>query len=91
MGSGTGRRVVPGIAPSRPTLIPTTPGTPSPASSTATRVHGDSRGLEDAVGLKSVAQLSLGTHFSGFKGMTEVYNLVELEDPNDHNVIPGNK
>ena len=44
-----------------------------------------------AVGLISVGQLSLVAQISGFEGMTEVYNLVEIKDPNDHFVIPGNK
>ena len=42
-----------------------------------------------AVGLKSVAQLTLSVHFSENQGMTEVYNLVKADNPNDHNVIPG--
>ena len=43
------------------------------------------------VGLRSVAQLTLGTHFSGFLGITELYNLSKLGNPNDHYVIPGNE
>ena len=49
------------------------------------------RGLNSAVGLKSVAQLTLSVLFSGFRGMTEVYNLVTVDNPNDHFVIPGNE
>ena len=45
--------------------------------------------LNMAVGLKSVAQLTLYVHFSWFRGITEVYNLLNVEDPNDHFVIPG--
>ena len=41
-------------------------------------------GLNIVVGLKSVAQLTLGVHFSGFQGMTEVYNLYIAGNPNDH-------
>ena len=44
-----------------------------------------------AVGLKSVAQLSLSTRFSGFQGITEVYNLVTAGNPDDHSFIPGNE
>ena len=43
------------------------------------------------MGLKSVEQLTLDGLFSGFRGITEVYNLVELGNPDDHYVIPGNK
>ena len=42
-----------------------------------------------AVGLKSVAQLSLDDCFSGFQGMTEVYNLSEIGRINNHLYIPG--
>ena len=48
-------------------------------------------GVNIVVGLISVAQLSLGAHFSGFPGMTEGYNVRTAENPNDHNVILGNK
>ena len=41
------------------------------------------------VGLKSVRQLSLYVHFSGFIGMTEVYNLLSVGNPDDHKGIPG--
>ena len=43
------------------------------------------------VGLKSVAQLSLVGHFSDIRGITEVYNVGLADNPNDHNVILGNK
>ena len=43
-----------------------------------------------AVGLISVHQLTLGTHFSGFQGMTEVYNLLRIGIFNNHSFIPGN-
>ena len=49
------------------------------------------RGLNIAVGLKSVAQLTLRTHISGFQGMTEVYNLLYVGRINNHFLIPGNK
>ena len=51
--------------------------------------HGHARGVNMAVGLKSVRQLSLCVHFSGFSGMTEVYNLSDIDNPNDHKYIPG--
>ena len=41
------------------------------------------------VGLISVAQLSLSAQISGFEGMTEVYNLANVGNPNDHKLIPG--
>ena len=47
------------------------------------------RGTNKAVGLISVAQLTLDAQISGFQGITEVYNLPEIDNPNDHNVIPG--
>ena len=43
------------------------------------------------VGLKSVAQLSLVPQISGFRGITEVYNVAVAGIPNDHKDIPGNK
>ena len=42
-----------------------------------------------AVGLKSVQQLTLSARISGFTGMTEVYNLVGIDNPDDHFSIPG--
>ena len=82
--------VVPGIAPSRPTPVLPTPGTPLP---TVTAVRGPgtaTRGLNEVVGLKSVAQLTLDGHFSGFQGITEGYNLTIAGNPNNHKSIPGN-
>ena len=46
-------------------------------------------GTNLAVGLISVGQLSLSTHFSGFLEFTEVYNLLRIDNPNDHYDIPG--
>ena len=43
------------------------------------------------VGLKSVGQLTLSVQISGSEGMTEVYNLIRIGNPDDHNLIPGNK
>ena len=80
---------VPGIAlptpPSRP--IPRV-HLPPPHSALATGAA-QYPGLNSAVGLISVEQLTLGTHFSGSRGMTEVYNLVEVGNPDDHIYIPG--
>ena len=42
-----------------------------------------------AVGLRSVEQLSLVAHISGFQGITEGYNAIIAGNPNDHNVILG--
>ena len=42
------------------------------------------------MGLKSVDQLSLGAHFSGLRGITEVYNLLIAGIINNHLHIPGN-
>ena len=59
-----------------------------PAPSSA--VPGSSRQSNSAVGLRSVDQLSLGPRFSGSQGITEVYNLANAGNPNDHLYIPGN-
>ena len=45
--------------------------------------------LNMVVGLKSVGQLSLYAHFSDIEELTEVYNLVRIDNPNDHKDIPG--
>ena len=50
---------------------------------------GASAMLNSAVGLKSVRQLTLSAYFSGFQGMTEVYNLLMVDNPNDHKHITG--
>ena len=42
------------------------------------------------VGLILVGQLSLSARFSGFRGLTEVYNLRVAGNPDDHFRIPGN-
>ena len=74
---------------------PTTPGTPPPYPHRRHRyTEGSPRQparLNSAVGLKSVHQLSLCVHFSGFLRFTEVYNLSVAGNPNDHNVIPRTK
>ena len=66
-----------------------TPPSRTPEHQVRYGVRCSAGGVNSAVGLKSVDRLSLDVHISGFQGMTEVYNLVRIEDPNDHNVIPG--
>ena len=44
-----------------------------------------------AVGLRSVDQLCLSAQISDIRGITEVYNLVQLGRIINHFVIPGNK
>ena len=57
----------------------TTPGTPASAWSLAgTLPHGHVPESNMAVGLISVAQVSLGAQISGFLRFTEVYNLVRI-------------
>ena len=48
-------------------------------------------GVKVVVGLISVDQLSLGTGFSGFQGMTEVYNVNKIGRINNHFLISENK
>ena len=55
-----------------------------------TAARGQSRGVKVVVGLKSVAQLSLSAQISGFRGITEVYNLVGIDRINNHLSITGN-
>ena len=50
---------------------------------------GHAGGVNQAVGLKSVGQLSLYALISGFQGMTEVYNLVEIGRIINHSFILG--
>ena len=53
--------------------------------------HGYYGGVNMVVGLISVMQLSLSVEFSGFQGITEVYNLANAGNPDDHKYIPGNE
>ena len=62
----------------------TTPGTPLPALPSCTMVTAVLPLSNMAVGLKSVGQLSLDARFSGFQGMTEVYNLSKIDRINNH-------
>ena len=68
----------PGYTPPLPTWLPV-------------RRAGPDMQPDSAVGLKSVAQLTLSLYISGFQGITEVYNLATVGNPNDHKCIPGNK
>ena len=63
-----------------------TPPPTAPVPGTAPGLH---RGVQQAVGLRSVAQLTLSAQISEIRGITEVYNLVKAGDPNDHKFIPG--
>ena len=47
--------------------------------------------LNMVMGLISVAQLSLSAQISQSSGITEVYNLVEIDRNINHSFIPGNK
>ena len=90
MGTGI---ALPGTHPASPS--PTTPGTPSPYRTPEHQVRYGGAvtygGVNSAVGLKSVGQLSLSVQISGFHKMTEVYNLVEIRRINNHFHIPGNE
>ena len=72
-------RVVPGIVPLQPTLIPIPrvhPPTRLPVTMSAATAPAAVCGQRNmVVGLILVGQLSLGAHFSGFHTITEVYNL----------------
>ena len=89
MGPGMAGRVVPGIA--LPATHPASPPRvhlPPPHAHRRTRTC-RAREYNSAVGLRSVDQLSLSAQISGFRGMTEVYNLIKAGIPNDHKYIPG--
>ena len=79
-----------GIAPQAPTQLHYPGYTPPPLhrymAPSRTR-HGVAKLV---VGLRSVAQLTLVVHFSGFRGITEVYNLLTAGIINNHYLIPGN-
>ena len=67
-----------GIALPRTHPVPPTPGTPPLPAPAATVAYSVYSGLLMAVGLISVAQLSLYGHFSEIRTITEVYNLLEI-------------
>ena len=95
MGPWDGLGCVPGIVPLPAPQSYHHPGyTPphhmlTPGLITVPHVHVPE--VNSAVGLKSVDQVSLSLHFSGFQGFTEVYNLVEIHKITNHSVIPGNE
>ena len=69
-----------GYSPSQPTHQYPTPGTPSPCPSTRTLPEPRHMPHKVAVGLISVAQLTLSAHFSDIRAITEVYNLVIIDN-----------
>ena len=74
------------------TLLPIPRVHPSPYPSTASAVPGTAlEQVNMAVGLRSVAQLTLDGHISETRGITEVYNLVRIQEISNHFLIPGNK
>ena len=77
--------------PPGPLLIPHPGYTPSSPARLDHAAVPHSRGVKEAVGLKSVDQLSLSAHFSGSGVMTEVYNLLKIGRIINHKYIPGNK
>ena len=80
-----------------PATLPAThrsqhPGYTPPHPGTAVHVHGRCRDqTKYAVGLISVGQLSLYAQIWEIQGMTEVYNLVRIDNPDDHKSIPQTK
>ena len=82
-------------SPPRPTLPAPPRVHPSPTPLVATSGYTGARArvprLKVAVGLISVAQLTLDGRFSESRGITEVYNLVETDRIHNHFLIPGNK
>ena len=89
MGPGRVYWWVPGIAPPGPTRLPIPRvHLPYPHTELATLLTLD-HVLNVVVGLKSVAQLTLGAHFSDIRTITEVYNLVRIVRINNHSFISG--
>ena len=84
------RRVVHRYSPPDPPSHPHPGYTPSPPSKSAGLHAAGVPAVNMVVGLISVAQLSLGTLFSGSRTITEVYNLLEIDRINNHSLIPGN-
>ena len=80
MGPWDGHWVVPGIAPPGPPHIPI-PGYTLPMPALASRrVAAPWHAKYMAVGLISVGQLTLRALFLDLRTITEVYNLVRIED-----------
>ena len=67
-----------------------TPGTPLPTAPATSATSVPAAESKVAVGLRSVGQLTLDAEISDIMGMTEVYNLVEINRINNHFLIPGN-
>ena len=84
---------VPGIALPVPTRSPYPGYTPPPTMPavpmTSVLPRGAAARKNSAVGLISVVQLSLVAHFSGSRGMTELYNLLRIDRINNHFLISG--
>ena len=80
MGTGGYRYSTPPDPPVLP--LPRVHPPPSRQYSVASTVQ--YRGLNSVVGLRSVDQLSLDGQISGFRGMTEVYNLIVAGIINNH-------
>ena len=95
MGPGRAGWVVPGIALPATQPVPIPRVHPSPARRYPVLMLAVTAGtgpwLNSAVGLISVAQLSLYTRISGFQGMTDLYNLVRIGRINNHYAIRGFK
>ena len=67
-------------SPSQPSQPPT-PGTPLPTPPGYPLCRTADYGwVNDAVGLISVGQLTLSPLFSGLRGITEVYNVVRIDN-----------
>ena len=79
------------VYPSRPPQSSPPRVHPSRSRCPTLGTHGPAAEVKQAVGLKSVVQLTLDGRFSRFRGITEVYNLVEIGRNNNHSFIPGNE
>ena len=94
-GSWDGAWVGTGIAPHPAHPATHYPGYTSPYRAVppgmVQRCSGQSGQRNMVVGLILVDQLSLYARFSGFIGITEVYNVARAGIPNDHKYIPGTK
>ena len=89
MGPGGYLRVGTGIAPLRTHPVPHPGYTPPHATRQQCTREQLVHGRNMVVGLISVEQLSLDGQISGFRGITEVYNLVGIRKLINHFRIPG--
>ena len=78
-----------GIAPSQPPQSHYPGYTPPHRSGSVSLPHGAYSGRNMVVGLISVDQLTLRLLFSGFRGITEVYNLLRIGRISNQLYIPG--